>query len=80
MQRALGGAGFRWRRDLGPGQIGLQEIIRDEQSAARIAIEQMMAARQPEVARRAHRRSPLANVWRSTCSAGSSSPTTSRKA
>ncbi len=81
VQRALGGAGVRRRRDLGPRQIGLQEFIGDEQPAARIAIEQMMAAGQPEVARLAHVRSPFAIVMRSTCSCGgSSSPATSRNA
>ena len=68
VQRALGGTGVRRRRDLRPRQIGLQELIGDEQPAARIAIEQMMAAGQPEVARLAHVRSPFAIVMRSTCS------------
>ena len=83
MQRALDRAGFRRRRKLGPRQIDLEEFVGDEQPAALVAVEQVVAAGEPEVL---HLRSPAlrsscASPTRSTCSAGcSSSPSTSRNA
>src|ERR1035437_10909331 len=78
MQRALDRASLRRRNQLRPRQIDLEELIGHQQSTALIAIEQMMAAGDPEVV---HLRSRSAIPTRSTESPGcaSSSPSTSRK-
>ena len=51
----LGRAGLRRRRKLGPRQIDLEEFVGHHEPAARIAVEQMMAAGEPEVLHRALR-------------------------
>src|SRR5207248_1412624 len=76
MEPALGGARLRRRAQFRPRQIGFEELVGDQQSAASIAIGQMMAAGEPEIV---HSRSPRATFARSTISAGSSSVTTSWK-
>src|SRR5450755_3421980 len=77
---ALGRTGFRWRDQFGAGQIHLQEFVRHKQSARGVAIEQMMAASEPEIMLPAQGRIPSRSVARSRCwSAPRSSPTTSTK-
>src|SRR5439155_21839492 len=49
MQPALGCAGFGRRAQFRPGQIGFQEFIGDQQSAAGVAIRQVMAAGEPKI-------------------------------
>ena len=78
VQRALDGAGF-WRREqFGPRQIGLEEIVGNHEAAALVAVEQVMAAREPEVA---HLRSGFVSEMRSTRSGAAlaSSPSTLKK-
>ena len=76
MQRALDRAGLRRRHQLRPRQIDLEEFVGDDEPAAVVAVEQMMAAGEPEVV---HLRSRSAMPIRSTASPGcSSSPSTSR--
>ena len=62
MQSLLGGARFRGWHQLGAGQIGLPELIGDQQMTRRVAVEQMMAAGEPEVARYAQLPFTCANV------------------
>ena len=84
VQRALGGAGLGRRHQLRPRQIDLEEFVGRNEPAARVAIEQMVAAGEPEVlhcdALRLTVACRVASAARSTCSAGSSSPSTSRNA
>ena len=68
MQRALDRAGFRRRDQLRPRQIHLEEIVGHHQPAALVAVEQMMAAGNPEIV---HLRSRPAMPIRSTVSPGS---------
>src|SRR6185437_13172899 len=76
MQRALDRAGLGRRDQLWPRQIDLEEIVGDLEPAAVVAVEQMVAAGEPEVV---HLRSRSAIPIRSTVSPGcSSSPSTSR--
>ena len=81
VQRTLGGAGFGRRRKLRPRQIDLEEFVGRNEPAARVAIEQVVAAGEPEVLvhRGSHDRlrlyhrsfvSRFANAARSTRSAG----------
>ena len=77
VQRALDRAGFRRRDQFRPRQIDLEEIVGDDQPAAVVAVEQMMAAGEPEVAHLLSRAPPADS--RSTASAGSSSPSTSHE-
>ena len=77
MQRMLDRAGLRRRDQFRPRQIDFQEIVGHLEPTAFVAVEQMMAAGNPEVV---HLRSRPARPTRSTVSAGcSSSPSTSRK-
>ena len=79
MQLALGLAGVLRRHQFGPRQIGHDQFGRRDQPAVIGAARQMMAGGDPELS---HLRSlvmlsvPI-NPSRSTCSAGSSSPSTS---
>src|ERR1043166_4516154 len=74
VQRALDRAGVGRRRQLGPRQIGLEELVADDEPAAGVAVEQMMPAGEPEIV---HGVSLRASVTRSSLSsaAGSSSST-----
>src|SRR5258707_5180560 len=79
---ALRGAGFRRGSELGARQIGLEQIVRNQQTAARIAVRQEVPAGEPEIL---HPGSPYfgsarASVASSTISPGSSSPSVSRNA
>ena len=56
-------AGLRRRREFGPRQIDFEEFVGDQQPAAVVMVEQMMAAGQPEIL---HFRSPCARPTRST--------------
>src|SRR6185312_9698032 len=78
MQRALDRAGIRRRNELGPRQIDLEEIAGDDETAALVAVEEMMTAGEPEIV---HLCSRSAMAIRSTSSAGASlsSPSTSMK-
>ncbi len=79
VQFALRAAGLRRRHQLRARQIGLQEFVGEEQVAASVAVEQMVTAGEPEIARRAHLATPLLSPVRSKCSTGpSSSPTISK--
>src|SRR6202047_1416841 len=49
MQGALGNARVGGRRELRPREIGLEELIRDDEPAALIAVEQVVPAGEPEV-------------------------------
>src|ERR1043166_1233942 len=77
MQRALDHAGLGRRGELGPGKIDLEKLVGDDEPAARVAVAEMMAAREPEVL---HLRCSRARPTRSTVSPGSSSLSTSMKA
>src|SRR5215218_9257382 len=77
MQRALCSAGFRRRREFRPRQIYLQKLICDQQPAAVVAIEQVVTAGEPEIS---HFRTSWPSLSKSTCSTGSSSPSTSKNA
>ena len=63
MQRAFDRAGLRRRREFRPREIDLQEFVGDQQPAAFVMVEQMMAAGEPEIL---HFRSPCARPTRST--------------
>src|SRR5437868_1078980 len=76
MQRLLDHAGLRRWRQLGTRQIDLEELISHHETAARVAVEQMVAAGEPEVLHCSLL--PSAMATRSTSSVGSSSPSTSR--
>ena len=54
MQDPLGSARLGWRHHFRARQIRLQELIRDQQMTGRVAVEQMMAAGEPKVARYTH--------------------------
>ena len=76
VQRFLDGAGLRRRNHLGPRHVDFEKIVGQQQPAAFVAVEQMMAAGNPEVL---HLLSRPAMPIRSTVSTGaSSSPVTSR--
>jgi len=49
VQAALGDACIRRRCKLGPREIGLEELIRNQEAAAVIAVEQVMPAGAPEI-------------------------------
>ena len=49
MEGALGGTSLGRRHQLRPRQIGLQELVRDEEPAVATAIREGMAAREPEI-------------------------------
>ena len=80
VQRALDHAGLRRRLQLGPRQIGLEELVGHAEPAAVVAVEQMVAAGQPEIphGQALCRCGAAASCARSTASPGSSSPSTSR--
>jgi hypothetical protein len=58
MQVSLGGARLRWRHEFRTRQIGFQELVGHNQPARGVAIKQMMAASEPEVARFTQRCAP----------------------
>src|SRR5262249_60703308 len=58
------------RLKVGTREIDFQELVGDEQIPVLVAIQQVMAAREPEIP---HRSSPRARPVRSTSSTGSSS-------
>src|SRR5215471_14548913 len=49
VQDPLGDACILWRCKLGPREIGLEELIRNQEAAAVIAVEQVMPAGEPEI-------------------------------
>ncbi len=63
MQRALDRASLGRRNELRPRQIGFEKLVGDQQPAAVVAVEQMVAAGDPEVV---HLRSRPAMETRST--------------
>src|SRR5438132_1792379 len=74
VQGTLDRAGLGRRRQFGPRQINLEKLIGDDEPAARLPVEQMMAAGEPEIL---HGASLRASVSKSSSSfaAGSSSST-----
>src|SRR5262249_9605387 len=57
VQPVLDYAGIVRRRQLWTREIGLQELIRDHEPATRVAIEQVVSARDPEIVHRCRRSS-----------------------
>ena len=49
MECSLGDTGFGRRHQLRPGQIDLEELMGRNEAAARVSIEQVMAAGEPEI-------------------------------
>ncbi len=77
MQRALDHAGLRRRDQFGPRQIDFEKVVGHQQAAALVAVEQMMAAGNPEVGHLRYLLQPSRSdrLRRPACS---SSPSTSR--
>src|SRR5437870_5663585 len=73
----FGDTSIRWRHQLRPSQVNLQEFVRDQQLPCWIAIKQMMAATQPKIMLVSHWLVPSRRVASSRCSSRSGSALTS---
>ena len=67
VQGSLRHAGIGGRRQLRSRQIGLEELVADDESAAFLAVEQMMPAGQPEILMRSTSRRQGSSIYRVHC-------------